>query len=52
VGNFAARPAFEAALKLEMIGREGSLAHAEEAYAALEKEIERLQPALAGLRRG
>jgi PAS domain S-box-containing protein len=46
VGIFAAKPAFEAAFKLEMMGRNGDLAHAEEAYAALEAEIKRLKPAL------
>ena len=39
VGNFAAHPAFEAALKLEVLGREGSLSNAEPVYAELEKEI-------------
>jgi CheY-like chemotaxis protein len=46
VGVFATKPAFEAALKLEMMGRNGDLAHAEEAYAVLEKELERLKMAL------
>jgi CheY-like chemotaxis protein len=46
VGNFAAKGAFEAALKLEMIGREGDLTSAGEVYSVLEKEIIRLRPAL------
>ncbi len=49
VGNFAAPPAFEAALKLEVMGRTGSLSEAEPAYGALEKEIKRLKSALANL---
>lgn len=46
VGNFAAKGTFEAALKLEMIGREGDMNGAEEVLAILEKEIGRLKPAL------
>ncbi|MBM3242137.1 response regulator [Candidatus Poribacteria bacterium] len=46
VGIFVAKPAFEAAFKLEMIGRNGDLAQVEEAYAVLEKELERLKMAL------
>jgi CheY-like chemotaxis protein len=49
VGNFAAQPAFEAALKLEVLGRNGSLSEAEPAYCELEKEIERLKSAMANL---
>jgi signal transduction histidine kinase/DNA-binding response OmpR family regulator len=49
VGNFAAQPAFEAALKLEVLGRDGSLSEAEPAYAELENEIKRLKSALANL---
>jgi CheY-like chemotaxis protein len=51
VANFAAQSAFEAALRLEMMGRQGDLREAEEAYVALQQEIERLEPALADLRR-
>ncbi len=47
VGNLFAQPATEAAWALERMGREGNLAAAEEAYATLEKEIGRLQLALA-----
>jgi hypothetical protein len=49
VGNFAAQPAFEAALKMEALGRDGTLSEAETAYAELEKEIQRLKPAMANL---
>ncbi len=49
VGNFSARSAFEAALRLEGMGREGDLGQAETAVAALEAEIARLKPALASL---
>jgi two-component system sensor histidine kinase/response regulator len=49
IGNFGAQAAFEAALKLEIMGREGHVAEAEEACAALERQVERLKPALAHL---
>ena len=49
VGNFSAQPAFEAALKLEVLGRDGSLSKAEPAYAELKMEITRLKAALANL---
>ena len=51
VGNFAAKAAFEAARRLERIGRDGTLDEAEEAQAALEAELERLKPALVTLGR-
>jgi signal transduction histidine kinase/CheY-like chemotaxis protein len=47
LGNFAAKKACDAALKLEITGREGDLSSAKEAHATLKKEIERLKPALA-----
>jgi two-component system sensor histidine kinase/response regulator len=47
VGNFSARRAFAAALTLEKLGRAGDLAAAPAAFAALEQELERLQPILA-----
>ena len=50
VSNFCAQPAFEAALKLELLGREGNLTQAEEAYEALEKEVARLLPAISALK--
>jgi signal transduction histidine kinase/CheY-like chemotaxis protein/HPt (histidine-containing phosphotransfer) domain-containing protein len=49
VGNFAAQPAFEAAMKLEILGRNGSLSEVEPAFCDLEKEIARLKPAMANL---
>ncbi|MGD0920158.1 MAG: PAS domain S-box protein [Terriglobia bacterium] len=49
IGNFDAQAALEAALKLEIMGREGHVAEAEEACAALERQVERLKPALAHL---
>ncbi len=49
VSNFGAEPAFQAALRLERMGRSGDLFGAEEALAALETEIVRLQPALTAL---
>ncbi len=52
VGNFGARSAFEAALRLEVMGRDGDFAKAAEACVELEKEIARLERALAALREG
>ena len=52
VGNFSAAPAFEAAYRLEEMGRDGDIAHAEEAYTALEGEIKRLGPVLMTLGKG
>ena len=49
VGNFGADAAFQAALRLEKIGRSGDLMGVDEAYRALEAEMERLRPALATL---
>jgi HPt (histidine-containing phosphotransfer) domain-containing protein len=46
VGNFAAKAAHEAALALEMLGREGKFEGAEEAYALLEERLAALAPAL------
>ncbi len=46
VGNFAARAAFDAAFKLEQMGKERRWEGAEQALADLEREIERLLPAL------
>jgi CheY-like chemotaxis protein/HPt (histidine-containing phosphotransfer) domain-containing protein len=52
VGCFCAKAAYEAALRMEILGREGELPRAEEAWASLEPEIERLSSALAALRKG
>jgi signal transduction histidine kinase/CheY-like chemotaxis protein len=49
VGNFAAKAAFEAAEKLERVGREGVLGEADRARLKLEEELERLKPALVAL---
>jgi hypothetical protein len=49
VATFAARAAFEAALRLEKMGRGGDLSAAPEALAALAQEVERLRPALTAL---
>ena len=49
VGNFAARAAYEAALRLETMARQGDLSQAESAFRALEQELERLTPTLATL---
>jgi PAS domain S-box-containing protein len=49
VGNFTTDSPFEAALKLEVMGRDGSLSEAEPVYAELEKEIQGLKSAMANL---
>jgi PAS domain S-box-containing protein len=49
VAIFAARPAYEAALRLEKMGRAGDLSVAREALAALVQEVECLRPALKAL---
>jgi two-component system sensor histidine kinase/response regulator len=46
VGNFAAKPAFEAALHVENIGREGDLSGCRPSVEVLEKEVGRLRAAL------
>jgi hypothetical protein len=47
-----ARAACDAALRLEELGRQGSLAGAEEASGLLHAELGRLQPALTAFARG
>jgi CheY-like chemotaxis protein/HPt (histidine-containing phosphotransfer) domain-containing protein len=47
--TMAAKAARDAALRLETMARQGDLAGAEEALAALSRELESLQPALAAL---
>jgi two-component system, sensor histidine kinase and response regulator len=49
VDNFAAGAAFAAALRLEMMGRDGKLVEASGALADLERELDRLTPALTAL---
>ena len=52
LGTLAARPAAEAASRLETIAEEGDLARGEEVLAVLEKELERLEPELDALAKG
>jgi CheY-like chemotaxis protein len=47
--HFAATPTTEAARRLESMGRDNDLAHAEEAFRILETELDRLQSALSEL---
>lgn len=47
VGTFAAKPAFDAALTLETMGRDNQISGAKRAYKLLAAEIDRLQSALA-----
>jgi CheY-like chemotaxis protein len=49
LGIFSARPAFEAASRMEAISKDGRLSQAELVYAELEKEITRLKSAMANL---
>ncbi|MCX5874657.1 MAG: response regulator [Deltaproteobacteria bacterium] len=51
VGNFAADRAFEAALKLETMGREGTLKHTDRAFKDLEREINLFTDVLASLKK-
>jgi PAS domain S-box-containing protein len=51
IDNFVAQAAYQSALRLEMIGRDGNLAEAEQACTKLLTEIDRLLPALADLAR-
>lgn len=46
VGVFCAKSAFEAARKLEIMGRDNNLAGVNEVYATLRNEVERLKPKL------
>lgn len=50
VGNFNAKGAHGAALRLEMMGRSGDLTNVKEAYSELEKEVTHLGDALTVLR--
>ncbi len=49
VSHFSAHSAFQTTQELVNMGRGGDITHAEETYAVLEKEIERLKPALIAL---
>jgi two-component system, sensor histidine kinase and response regulator len=44
--NFSAASVVEAAFRLEQMGRDGDITHAEAAYATLEQEMQRLEPVL------
>ena len=44
--NFAAQDAVEAARRLEMLGKQGALAEAPQAFSELERQLERLRPVL------
>ena len=46
VGNFGARTAFEAAMALEQMGRQGDFARAQESFTLLEQQVNLLGPAL------
>ena len=50
VSNFTARRASQAALSLELMGRDGDLTGSEQALVALEVELERLKPVLEELK--
>jgi len=50
VGNFAASGAFEAALRLEKLGRQGNLSQAQGALTELEEQLAYLEPILANLK--
>jgi|SRR5579863_2125349 len=52
LATFAAGPAVALAQRLELMGRESSLDHADAACRDLEAAVERLKPALASLARG
>jgi two-component system sensor histidine kinase/response regulator len=49
VSNLASAPATAAALRLELMGREGNLAGANEAFADLERAVEQLKVALTAI---
>ena len=51
IGNFTAGAAFEAALRLETLGRAGDLSGGEAAWAALQDQMKHLSKALAALRK-
>jgi CheY-like chemotaxis protein/HPt (histidine-containing phosphotransfer) domain-containing protein len=49
VANFGVEEVYEAALRLELLGREGDLAEADQAFAHLEEQIASLAPTLEDL---
>jgi HPt (histidine-containing phosphotransfer) domain-containing protein len=52
VANFSARASYDAALRLEVMGREGHLEKAREALATLDTAIEELRPVLINISGG
>ena len=52
VGVFGARAAYDAAQRLETMGKERDATHAPQAYSALEEAVARLKPALVALKSG
>jgi two-component system, sensor histidine kinase and response regulator len=52
VASFAAKSMYDAALRLEIMGRSGDLSQAQDGYATLEDELSRLISFLARLGRG
>ncbi|MCG3148103.1 MAG: Sensor histidine kinase RcsC [Verrucomicrobiae bacterium] len=52
LGAFCAKPAFEAALRLEFLGQRRQMEQAASAYQLLETEIDRLAPELEALAKG
>ncbi len=46
VGNFCAQPAFDVALKIETLGRQGDLASCQDEFKSLENEVNRLNKEL------
>lgn len=52
VGNFGADAAVQAALKMEVMGRQGDLEHAREAFHSVEQEIQRVLAAIETLETG
>jgi CheY-like chemotaxis protein len=49
IGPFSARDAYESAYRLETVGEQGNLVHAESAYDRLKQEISRLKRALTAI---
>lgn len=52
IGSFAAQPAYEAALRLEGLGRQNEFARARQGCLDLENEVAKLTVALSSLARG
>jgi hypothetical protein len=52
VANFSARASYDAALRLEVMGREGHLEQARDALTALDSALQELSPVLTKLSGG